>query len=399
MRKILCLVLIFGAASLAFAQDKFFTSETAHYRISSETSQSQADEISRTMEACLVAYNSIFHFDLSQLPGKLQVKVFKDVDSFNAYLDKLLSQTRTDFVFVAYSDPSKSELLAFTKDASSFLPSLIHQGCIQLLKAYIANPPVWLREGVATYLETSVYDSKSGTLTYKANIQWLDPLKAIQSGSTTNTLIPISDLLLLTREAAQQKLDVFYPEAWGFVSFLLDSPDKADNRLMWDAISALDPKASLEENSQRVRRQAFSWFSEQSLAKNFETYIATWKTPQDLLREGVDFYAKGDLDKSEKSFTSSLEQEPDSNAAYYYLGLIAYARKDYAKADQMYVQAAKLGMSGGLVDYALGVNAFAGGKLTDAANYLKLSKDAEPATYGEKVDTLLKRIDAMKTAQ
>ncbi len=397
MRKILIAALFFCGCSFAFAQEmKFFASESAHYRVSSETSQSQADEVSRIMEASLSLYNGIFHFDLSQLPGKLQVKVFKSVDTFNGYLNNLLSQTRSDFVFVSYADPSKSELLAFTKDAASFLPSLIHQGCIQFLKAFIANPPVWLREGVATYLEASQYDSKTTALTFKANYLWLDSLKAIMRGEGTAPLIPFSDFLLLNRDTAQAQLDVFYPEAWGLVTFLLRSPDTTDNRIIWDAISVLDPKASLDDNSQAVRRRAFSWVSDQTLAKSFASTIESLKTPQELLRGGVDFYAKGDLDQAEKSFLASLEQEPGSNAAYYYLGLIAYSRKDYSRAEQMYGQAAKLGIPTSLVDYALGVNAFAGGKLADAANYLKLSKDADPKSYGDKVDVLLKRIDAMK---
>lgn len=398
MRKTLCSVLLLGAVCGAFAQEKFFTSESTHYTVSSQTSQSQADETVRFMEACLVSYNSIFHFDLSQLPGKMQVKVFADEASFNTYLEALLSQTRSDFVFVSYPDPKRSELLAFSRE-EGFLTSLIHQGCIQFLKAFIQNPPVWLREGVATYLEGSLYDAKTGTLTYKANIQWLNPLKDIQAGKGVGTLIPVADLLQLTRETAQEKLDVFYPESWGFVSYLMDSAEKPVNRMMWDAICAMDPKASLEDNSARVRARAFSWMTDQSLAKSFETYVASLKTPQDLIQDGVDAYAKGELDQAEKSFQAVLKEEPDSDISNYYMGLIAYSRGDYTKAEQLYAQAAALGISQALVDYALGVNAFAGGKLADAASYLTKSKEADPAAYAEKVDTLLKRIDALKSVQ
>ena len=112
------------------------------------------------------------------------------------------------------------------------------------------------------------------------------------------------------------------------------------------------------------------------------------------LKDGVDAYAGGDPDRAEKSFTSALEFMPDSSIAYYYLGLISYGRKSYDKAGERYVKAFELGMSPGIVNYALGVNAFADGKYADAAKYLKNSKDAEPAAYAEKADTLLKRIDA-----
>jgi tetratricopeptide (TPR) repeat protein len=397
MRKSVLPALFFCACFAAFAQDvKFYMAESPHYRVYSETSQSQADETSRIMEACLVLYNGVFHFDLSQLPGRLQVKVFRNVDSFNAYLTTLLSQTRDDFVFVAYSDPKKSELVAFTKESSQYIGSLLHQGCIQFMKAFIANPPVWLREGVATYLEEAVYNTRTATLTFRPNYLWLDSLKEILLEPEPTKLIPFTDLSLLTREAAQEQLAVFYPEAWGLVTFLIGSPDNSENRIFWDAISALDPQASLEENSQRVRKRAFSWVSDLTLAGDFRAYVLSLKTARDLLREGVELYGKGELDQAEKAFRLALEQESGSEAACYYLGLIAYVRKDYPKAQDLYQKAATLGLSAGLVNYALGVNALAAGKIPDAVKYLKMSKDAEPAAYGEKSDAILKRIEAMK---
>jgi hypothetical protein len=397
MRKLAVLIVFFCACALSFSQQAaLFTAETDHYRISSETSQAEADEVAKIMEACLVQYNSVFHFDLAKLPGKLTVKIFKDVDSFNAYLGTLVGETRTDFVFVAYSDPTRSELLAFTQESSLFLPSLIHQGCIQFIKAFVANPPVWLREGVAAYFETSAYDSKTGALVVKPNYLWLDSLKALLAGEGSGKLIAVPDLLLLTREAAEKNLDVFYPEAWGMVAFLLGSEDKTVNRMFWDTLTALSPTASLEENSQNISKKVFSWNTDEAVSTQFSAYIQGLKTGQELLKDGVDLYAKGDLDGSEKAFTSSLAQEPDSNVAYYYLGLIAYARKDYTKADSLYLKASTLGASEALVNYALGVNAFAGGNFTDAAKYLAKSKEVDAAAYSDKVDVLLKRMDSVK---
>jgi tetratricopeptide (TPR) repeat protein len=395
MRKLIVLVLLVSACAVAFAQESpFFNAESEHYRVSSETSQDQADGVARTMEACFTLSNELLHLDATLLPAKMRVKIFKDADSFNGYLQSLLSQTRADFVFVSYSDPSKSELLGFTKEDRSFLSSLIHQGCIQLLKAYVANPPVWLREGLATYLEASTVDPKSGAVTFEQNFLWLDSLKAILKGEGPGAPIGVADLLMLTREAAQAQLDIFYPEAWGFVAFLLGSGDKEYNRVLWDTLSSLDPKAPLEDNSRRVGRKAFGWVDMAKLDADFRAYVLAEKTPQELLKDGVDSYSKGDMDLAEKAFMASLEFEPASSIAYYYLGLISYDKKDFGKAEEMYVKSFELGMSPGIVNYALGVNAFAGGKFADAAKYLKFSKDSEPGAYGEKVDTLLKRMDA-----
>jgi tetratricopeptide (TPR) repeat protein len=387
-------LLLCAALPLAAQQAKLFTAVSEHYRVSSETSQSQAEEISRRMEACLRMYNDLFHFDLSLLPAKLNVKMMRDMASFNAYLTKVLSQTRTDFVFIAYSDPEKSELLCFPKEEKAFSSSLVHQGCIQFLKAFVANPPVWLREGAASALEAAVWDPKSSAYTPKPNYGGLEELKSIVWGESPQKLIPFSDFLMYTRELAQAHADVFYPQAWGLVHFLLNSPERAYNRMLWDAISSIDPKAALEENSQRARSRAVAWVSEGKLRQDFESFILAVRTAGELLRDGVDSYGRGDFPKAEEALTRSLELEPESGPAWYYLGLVAYSKKDYAKAEDLYMKAFQLGTNAALINYAIGVNAFAAGKADTAAKYLKMARDADTTAYGDKVDALLKRIEA-----
>jgi tetratricopeptide (TPR) repeat protein len=382
------------ALPLAAQEAKLFTAVSEHYRISSETSQSQAEEISRRMEASLRMYNDLFHFDLSLLPAKLNVRVMRDMASFNAYLTKVLSQTRTDFVFIAYSDPEKSELLCFPKEEKAFSASLVHQGCIQFLKAFVANPPIWLREGSASALEAAIWDPKGSAYTPKPNLGGLEELKAILWGESPQKLIPFSDFLMYTRELAQAQAKVFYPQAWGLVHFLLAAPEKAYNRMLWDAIGALDSKAGLDENSKRVRNQAFSWVSEEKLRQDYESFILAVRTAGELLRDGVDAYGKGDFAKAEEALTRSLELEPQSGPAWYYLGLVAYSKKDYAKAEDLYMKAFQLGTNPALINYAIGINAFAAGKLDAAAKYLKMARDADKAAYGDKVDALQKRIEA-----
>jgi tetratricopeptide (TPR) repeat protein len=400
MRKTLLLALLAGIPLLAHAQAApqapQYVAQTDHYRVLSETSQSQAEDLSRRMEAALALYNGIFHFDLSQLPARFTVRIFKDLDSFNAYVSSIISQTRSDFVFVSWSDPAKSELLCFPKDDKAFTSSLLHQGTIQFLKGFVDNTPLWLREGVATYLDASTYDSNAGTFTFRANLAWLGGLKALLRGETPQKMIPFSDLLNFTRDMAQASQETFMEESWGLVHFLLTSEQAQYNRIMWDAISSLDPKASLEDNSTRVRKRAFSWTPDQKLLQDFQAFILSLKTGNDLVQEGIDQYTKGDLTRAEQTFTDAVGLQPDSSAGWYYLGLIAYARKDYPRADDLYMKAFQLGANAAAINYALGVNAMAAGRNTDASKYLKFAKEANPAVYGDKVDALLKRLEATK---
>jgi hypothetical protein len=397
MRKLFVFACCLCVAALGFAQDaRQFTAESDHYIVLADTSQSQAEDVSRRMEACLRLYNDIFHFDLSALALKLRVRMFRDPASFNEYLDRILSQKRTDFVFIAWSDPHKSELLCFPKEEKAFTASLLHQGCIQFLKAFVDNPPLWLREGVATYVAASVYDAQAGTFAFRPNTLWLAELKAMVRGESPNKLIPITDMLGFSRDAAQAQREVFAPQAWGLVHFLLNAADRTYNRIAWDAISALDQKASLEENSSRVRKRAFSWAPDQKFIQDFEAHILSLHTAGELVREGIDLLGKGDPVKAETALSRSLELEPDNGVAWYYLGLIAYGRKDYDRAEELYLKAFQLGTNAGVINYALGVNAFASGKSADAAKYLRFAREADRSAYGAKVDQLLKRIETGK---
>jgi tetratricopeptide (TPR) repeat protein len=397
MRKIPLLMMLFCVPLSLFAQDAAqFTAETAHYRVYAETSQAQAADVATRMEAALSLYNDICRFDLSAMPAKLRVRIFRSMDSFNAYLDRVLSQKRSDFVFIAWSDPERSELLCFPKDEPGFTASLLHQGCIQFMKAYVDNPPIWLREGLATYLDASAWDAKAGAFTLKPNLAWLPGLKALIRAETPSTLIPFADLLTLSRERAQAQMDVLAPESWGFVQFLANAPDRAYSRALWDSLSALAPKASLDDNSLRAQSRGFSWVTDKKLQQDFQAYILGLKTAPDLVKDGIDLYLKPDLAASESAFRQSLAMDPSSSAAWYYLGLIAYARKDYTAAEDAYLKAFELGANASIINYALGVNAFAAGKNADAVKYLSFAKQADRTAYGEKVDTLLKRMESTK---
>jgi len=402
----LLLAFFLCVSTLVFAQDASqaprssadlsFTAETDHYRVFAETSQTQAEDVARRMEAALVLYNGIFHFDLTQLAAKFRVKVFRDLDSFNAYLDKVLSQKRTDFVFVAWSDPERSELLTFPKEDKAFTASLLHQGCIQFIKGFIDNPPVWLREGVATYLDGSLWDPAAGSFTVQPNLAWLDTLKSVIRGETLSKLFPFADLLTLTRDQAQAQMDVFAPQSWGLVQFLLNAADRSYSRVMWDSIVALDPKATLDDNSQRALKKGFAWVQDQQLLQDFQAYILSLKTAMDLVKDGIDLYTKGDMANAELSFTKSLALDPTSATATYYLGLIEYSRKNYPRAEDQYTKAFQLGANAAVINYALGVNSFAAGKNADATRYLTLAKQSDKTTYGDRVDALLKRMENSK---
>ena len=163
-------------------------------------------------------------------------------------MNQIVGQTKDDFVYLHYPSPERSVLLVFAKDEPDYSASLAHQAFVQFIKAFVSNPPLWIREGVAVCFESAKWDDKAGKLDYPENLAWLETVKSLKD---RNLLIPSTSCSRSGRTRRAQ-LDVFYPQAWAMTSFLLNSDDKSYNRLLWDAVAALRKDASLEDNENAV---------------------------------------------------------------------------------------------------------------------------------------------------
>ncbi len=383
--------------AVIYAQDRnFYTWSSENHQVYSDESKSCAVEISQKMEASLKLFNELFHFDLSDVPSKFRVRIFSEKENFDIYLQTIIAETRTDFVFISYKDLARSEMVGFQREEIELNASLMHYGFIQYLNAMIPHAPLWLEEGMAAYLEYSKYDPFTESFTWQPNLIWLESLKTILKGEKTAGPLPISELIVMDKTSAQEKIDVFYPTSWGLVHFLMSSSDSRYNRIIWDSISALDENLSLTENSLRVKQKAFSWVKDDRLQKDFQAFILSLKSFNELVKEGIEFYGNDQIAEAENSFKKTFELRTDNYIPYYYMGLIKYERKDYQEAHKYYSQALELGIEPGLINYALGVNAFADKRYTLAENYLKQAKAIDTETYGDKADSLLKRIEFLK---
>ena len=398
MKRIIGVAVLFAAAMVVSTQSAdFHGADTQHYQVYSDESQVTADQIAEKMEACLRLYNGLFHFDLSVLAAQLKVRIFAEKTMFDSYLQTLISETRNDFVYIHYTDLRKSELVGFRKENQEFDTSLLHQGAIQFLKAFIPNAPIWLREGVAAYVEKSTYDQKTATFLWQPNLAWLDSLKAILKSG----FIPLHELILFDASQAVARIDTFYPEAWGLVQFLSSTDQKIYNRVLWDTISVLTPKASLPENSRAVAERVFSWVEQGVLQADFLEYIQSLKTLQDHIQDGMALYEQAEETQdietfalAEHAFSQALTLEPTDHVVHYYLGLINYSRKQHDLAEQHYKEALAAGLNTALIYYALGVNAFADDDYEAAEKYLEQALQINPDD--EKASALLKRIQVMR---
>jgi tetratricopeptide (TPR) repeat protein len=386
-----CLAVLASAAG-AFT-DSFSSYESEHYLVLSDESEAKSEAVARQMEGALALYNRLFHFDLGALPAKLRVRIFSAKIDYDAYLEESIAAERSDFVFISYSRPERSEMVGFNQEPPEFRTSVLHYGFIQYLNAFIPDPPLWIEEGMAAYLEASEYRDEGGLFTWQANLSWLATLQEILRQDDASTGLNIPDLIRLDKETAEANIAVFYPLSWGLVHFLMSSPEKRFNRIIWDSISALNADATLKENSDRVARLAFAWVGEEELEKQLASYILSLKDFNTLIAEGTQAYSQGREQDAELSFQEAVSLRSDHFLPYYYLGLISYDRGVYADAEAYYRQAESRGIDAGLVQYALGVNAFAAARYEEAAAFLIKAGELDPQLYGEKTETLLKRID------
>ena len=367
-----------------------YSAETEHYRVYSELSQTHATATAEKVEALAGLFNGYFHFDMDTLSTRLQIRIFSTRTRFNDYLESVISQTRDNYVYLHYGNLEKCSLLGFSDPAGKLESSFVHQAFIQFLKAFVPDPPLWLREGFAACFETARYNGESSSLTFKENLSYLETFKALLAAP--DRLIPFSDMLTLDIETAREKIDVFYPEAWAMANFLLSSTDPVYSRALWDTLTTVRMRSSDNELAELLSGQVFSWLDDTQAQKDFAHYFDSRKSFNELVKDGIEHYGKAETDAAQESFRNAITLDESSYLPYYYLGLISYDTKDYPLAEFYYQTALQMGANSALLNYALGVNAYTAQRFDAAKVYLEKAKNDSSGDYRDKADELLKRL-------
>ncbi|OHD19813.1 MAG: hypothetical protein A2Y38_23220 [Spirochaetes bacterium GWB1_59_5] len=370
----------------------FASASSRRYAVWSDAGKDDAVALAATLDGLFGVYNEYFRFDEGSLKAPLTVRKFSAKASFDTYLNKVIGETKDDFVYLHYPTVERSELVIFAKEgADDFDASLAHQAFVQFLKAFVPEPPLWIREGFAVFFERAKLDQNTGIVAYAENQSWLETIKLLKSQSR---LYSVSDLMLLSSEEARTGLDVFYPQSWALVSFFINSPDRRYNRFVWDAIGRLAPDATLEQNQNTVRDFFLKWHGQEAAESDFLSYLEGQKTFAELVTSGVRSYGDKDLETAFKSFSQALLKNSSSYIPHYYLGLIAYARGDYALAEEYYRKALALGSDAPITNYALGINAYASRRFDEAKAFLQKASDGDPAKYQAKAGEIITRISS-----
>lgn len=383
----LILLATLGSYSL-FAQkvDTVFADAAGtYYHVYSEKGSNEALALAKEMDTRFVVYNRLFRFSTTTLTQPLVVRSFADKTAYDDYISAKLGTTRAGAVYLHYNNrPELNELVVLenSEEAKQFFP---HQAFIQFLRAFIPNPPSWLQEGLAIYFTTLGYDRTTGEVTYEENLAWLDTVKGWGKSAPSLESIIMSDI---QNPVASPQIQ---GASWALISFLLNTDNEEFRRSLYEIFMVLSPSESREGNSRLALKRITPWIDIDQFTGEYTQYLADRKTFVELIDLGRQAYAAKDSAKAEVLFLSAMNLQPTHYAPHYYLGLLSYEQKKYDMAENYYRSALVYGADEALVNYALGLNAGAAGRKADAVRYLEKAAAAAPERYKAKVQDLLPR--------
>jgi hypothetical protein len=356
-----------------------------YYEILAPVDSIDAARVGRELDLRYEAYNKLFCFDpaLRTGPtptGSLKARLFTDKAGYDGYVSSKLGSTRDGAVYLHYNSPENRELVINRGNEERMLP---HQSFIQFLRAFIPNPPSWIREGAAVYFNSLSFNREKAVLEYEENLAWLDTVKKLGKN------IPGPEAILLADKNGMPQ--DFQAVSWALISFFL-SDSAGYNRSLTDSFMVLSPSASAEVNSEAVYKRIILFNDMGDLGSSFVSYIASKKSFNELVESGQKAYTAKDYAGAAAYFKDAQELKKNSYIPGYFLGLLSYEQKAYDKAEDYYNTALKLGADRALIQYARGVNAAAAGKNADAIHYLQEASDAAPEKYKTRADDLIKRL-------
>jgi tetratricopeptide (TPR) repeat protein len=374
--------LFLGAVSLN-AQEKV---QTAHYEIAVENGARIAGNLlAKELELRFAVYNRLFRFDPSSLAAPLKVRLFTDQIGYNDYVAARLGTIKTGAVYLHYNNAERRELVIL-RGREEDRVILAHQAFIQFLRAFVPNPPSWIREGFAIYFNTLTFNPGEENLGYEENLAWLESVKKASKNKPSLQAVISADL-----EGSPEipQLQIF---SWAVVSFFLNNGRDDYFRTLTECFMTLSPAASARENALALWKHITLWNDPETMERDYLSYLEARKTFAELMEEGRGAYGAGDLLAAELSFMGALDQKPSHYAPWYYLGLILYDEKNYSMAEEYYKKSLEFGAEGALVSYALGLNAISDGRNDDAAAWLEKAAAADPARYKNRAADLLRRL-------
>ena len=346
------------------------------YEIKYYGSVSGTSDFFKLIDTCYARFNRVFHFDDDGPGFKYPVSLFSDIDEYKEYVSEKTgtAEPKTETVFLRYSAISRSEVVAVVSPENK--NTFIRQLFTQYIYSFIATPPTWLVNGFSLYFEQypDLYESP-----------WLETAKILYLNE--NKRIPAKLMLEATKDTYTS--DVFLPQAWLFVTFLVEDPYNRYSRFLYDSL-----KVAIKDdftNEDPFISYYKKWIDDEKFQKDYDSFVKNLHSVKEDLSAGINAYSEKRIDEAQVLFKRVLDVHLENYTAAYYMALCAYSQKNYAEADLWYKKALNYGADPALVNWGLGASAYADKRYDEGKVYLLKAKQLDEASYGKKVDELIQQ--------
>ena len=383
------LFLFFAAVVLARAipaqsppEGEFRILRTEHFEI--HAAEEDALILALQMEGRFAAYNRVFRFNPGSLSGPLRVRAFRSREGYESHVAaRVDGAVPPGAVYLHFAQADLRELVIHMGNESGALP---FQAFIQFLRAFVPNPPLWIRDGFGVHFATLGFDTE-GELAHRENLAWLDAVKAMPEPPGPEAIM---------RTLAPETMENFPGLAWSLVSFFLNSGNETYLRSLSEGFMMLSYRNTIVENTEAVASRIALWNDMDVMARDHLAYLATRNSFVDLIAAGQAAYIGGRPDEAEAIFRSALYIRSDHYAPWYYLGLMAYNAGDTEAAERYYRIALNFGADNASVLYALALNAATAGRTEEALELLRQTAELAPERFGERAQTLIDQLDNIR---
>jgi tetratricopeptide (TPR) repeat protein len=348
--------------------------QTAHYEIDADIGLGILTGMQ--MESFFEAYNQVFRFDPEAAVFPLKVRIFTNTDEYDHYVSSRLAPLSPGVIYLHYAQTDKRELV-IDSGSSIWKQVLPVQAFFQYFRAFVSQPPAWMRAGFAVYFSALTFNYPGDPL-LEENLAWLEHVKSMR--------LPPLETIFLEEGSGPD----FQALSWSLVSFFLNCGKEEYMRALTDSFMTLSNANTAAGNAQAVMIRILLGTTMEELARDYRNYLESRKTFAELVADGQRAYSLGEKERAEDCFLTAIKQKIGHFAPYYYLGLLAYEKDEFAKAEQFYLVSIYWGADQATSFYALGINAAAAEKSAEAADYLGRAAQFDPEKYREKAENIIR---------
>jgi tetratricopeptide (TPR) repeat protein len=347
----------------AEAKDKWVETRSAHFRVFSNAGEKRAKEAAFNFEQLRYVFSQAFPDQRIDSAIPTEIFLFKNEKSMRPY--QPLKDGKPEDWVAYFRSSSYKNTIAFVlgRSGDTARQRAFHQYIHLVLSYEDVRDPVWLREGLAEYYETTLIRKD------KAHIGKIKERHLRTLNSRVH--IPLEKLFVVDWNSPyyldSDKRAHFDAESWALIHYLLVGKDPEGRRQLGEYLRLLREgrKLAFQEAFHTNPRQLdheLRNYIDNRIYQHFVMSLQPIDLKKDLsttvLSETRARIHLGDLlasieryDDAAEHFADALEAETDLTEVYESLGFLYLRRRDYAKAKGYLAMAVERGTDEPIVHY------------------------------------------------